>query len=86
LGGNHGIIQIKTAVNNGRSLLVIKDSYAHSLIPLLTAHYENIHVLDLRYFSLSVSQYAEEHGCDEALFLFSLTQFGSPANLHKLGS
>lgn len=86
LGGNHGIIQIKTDVNNGRSLLVIKDSYAHSLIPLLTAHYENIHVLDLRYFSLSVSQYAQEHGCDEVLFLFSLTQFGSPANLHKLGS
>ena len=85
LGGNHGIIQIKTAANNGRSLLVIKDSYAHSLIPLLTAHYESIHVLDLRYFSLSISQYAEAQGCDEALFLFSMTQFSSPANLHKLG-
>lgn len=84
LGGNHGLVQIKTAANNGRSLLIVKDSYAHSFIPFLTAHYEYIHVLDLRYFSLSPSQYAEEQGCDEALFLFSITQFSSPANLHKL--
>lgn len=84
LGGNHGIVQIKTAVNNGRSLLVVKDSYAHCFLPFLTAHYENIHVLDLRYFSLSVRQYAREYGCDEALFLFSVSQFSSPAHLHKL--
>ncbi|NLW16687.1 MAG: hypothetical protein GX033_03420 [Firmicutes bacterium] len=84
LGGNHGIMQIKTAANNGRSLLVVKDSYAHCFLPFLTAHYEHIHVLDLRYFSLSVSQYAQEHGCDEALFLFSISQFSQPASLHKL--
>ncbi len=84
LGGNHGVTQIKTATSNGRSLLVVKDSYAHCFLPFLAAHYENIHVLDLRYYSLSVSQYAQEHGCDEALFLFSVTQFSSPANLHRL--
>ncbi len=84
LGGNHGLVQIHTAADNGRSLLVVKDSYAHAFIPFLTAHYEYIHVLDLRYFSLSPSQYAAEQGCDEALFLFSMTQFSSSANLHKL--
>lgn len=84
LGGNHGVVQIKTDINNGRNLLVIKDSYAHCFLPFLAAHYESIHVLDLRYFSPSVRQYAEENGCEEVLFLFSINQFGSPADLHRL--
>jgi hypothetical protein len=84
LGGNHGVVEIKTGIDNGRSLLLVKDSYAHCLIPFLTAHYEHIHILDLRYYSLSPSQYARDQACDEVLFLFSLAQFSSPANLHKL--
>jgi len=51
LNDNHAFIEIHTGYNPGKTLFVIKDSYANSLIPLLTAHYENIYVVDLRYFN-----------------------------------
>ena len=44
LDDNHAFIEIHTGYNPGKTLFVIKDSYANSMIPLLTAHYENIYV------------------------------------------
>lgn len=85
LGGNHGLIRIETEAKNDRSLLLIKDSYAHCFVPFLAEHYGRIHVVDLRYYSLSVKEYAELNNCDEVLLLFSLAQFAMPAQLHKLG-
>ena len=51
LDDNHAFIQIDTCFHNGRSLFVIKDSYANCFIPLLTSHYEHIYVLDMRYYN-----------------------------------
>lgn len=51
LDDNHGFVHIRTGYQNGRTLFVIKDSYANSLIPLLTPHYGDIYVVDLRYFN-----------------------------------
>lgn len=48
---NHGFVEIDTDYKNGRTLFIIKDSYANSMIPLLTPHYEKIYVIDLRYFN-----------------------------------
>ena len=47
-GPNVPCFTIETQVD-GPSLLMFKDSYAHSFIPFLTAHYGRITVLDLRY-------------------------------------
>ena len=40
---------------------MIKDSYANCLIPLLTAHYERIYVMDLRYFNGRLFQFMEKY-------------------------
>lgn len=64
--------------NPGKTLFVIKDSYANSLIPLLTAHYENIYVVDLRYFNGKLfqlmEQYEPEQGMD-VLVLYDCIHF-----------
>lgn len=49
LGGNDPQILIRTGANTGRSLLLIKDSYANCMIPFLALHYDEITVTDLRY-------------------------------------
>lgn len=51
LDDNHALVQIDTCFRNGRTLFVIKDSYANCFIPLLVSHYERIYVLDLRYYN-----------------------------------
>ncbi len=68
LDDNHGFVEIQTSYKNGRTLFVIKDSYANCLIPLLTNHYEHIYVVDLRYINGKLfelmEKYEPENGMD----------------------
>ena len=56
MGGDHMFAEINTDNKNGKTLLVIKDSYANALIPLLTRDYERILVIDPRSTYVSVSE------------------------------
>ncbi len=60
LDDNHAFIEIETDYKTGRTLFVIKDSYANSMIPLLQPHYSKIYVLDPRYYNGSISKLMEE--------------------------
>ena len=62
LNGNHARIHIKTANPSGRKLLVVKDSYANSLIPFLIKHFSEIHVIDLRYYDEDLASFVNEQG------------------------
>ncbi|MTI96232.1 MAG: hypothetical protein FH749_12275 [Firmicutes bacterium] len=75
LDGNHPQTIITSDVGNGKKLLMFKDSYAHVLIPYLTAHYEEIHVIDLRFFDRPLAAYLEEEQFDQALFLYNISAF-----------
>jgi hypothetical protein len=84
LGGNYPLVQISTDSASDRRILLIKDSYAHVFVPFLIPHYQEIHVMDLRYYAASAEQYVKQHGIDEVLFLYSLQQFADNAGLAKL--
>ncbi len=89
LDGNHGITTIRTKLGkqnekHGKKLAVIKDSYAHSIIPFLANHYEEITVFDLRYYNFSVPSYIEEHGIEEVLFIYNIDNFIEDNNLSKI--
>ena len=44
-------------IKNREKILIIKDSYANSMIPFLTQNFEEVHVIDLRSYSNSVLEY-----------------------------
>ncbi len=71
LDGNHSILKISSNAASGDNgkLLVVKDSYAHSLLPLLADNYSEIYVVDLRYYHQSVSELAREEGITDILFI-----------------
>ena len=75
LDTNHPIIEITTEVKNGKKLLVLKDSYANAMIPFLVNHYEEIHVVDLRFVNMPMISYAKEKNIDEALILYNIQNF-----------
>jgi hypothetical protein len=81
LNGNHSLVKIQSTNQNGRKLAVIKDSYAHAFIPFLANHYEEIHVLDLRYYHMNMYDYLKEHNIHEALFLYNMANFSEDTNL-----
>lgn len=62
LDDNHGFIEINTSNQNGKTLFVIKDSYANCTIPLLAQHYERVYILDLRYFNGRLFPFMEKYG------------------------
>lgn len=84
LDNNHPLIKIKTSVNNGRKLLVIKDSYANCFIPFLTQHYEEIQVVDLRLMNAPIATFAKEAGISEILLLYNVQNFSVEAKLSLL--
>ena len=59
------------------SVLVIKDSYANSFVPYLTANYETIAVVDFRENVSKVEQILSEGQYDSILFLYSFDAFCS---------
>lgn len=84
LGGNQPLCIIKNPEAAGGKLLVIRDSYCDSLAPFLALDYQEIHLIDLRYYKVSPSVYIRENGIDQALVLYSAANFASDINLFLL--
>lgn len=84
--GNHPVVSVETSNKNGKSLAVFKDSYANSIMPLLANHYENVHIIDLRYFSANPLDYLDEHEIKDVLVLYNTANFTTDVNVVKLGA
>ena len=72
---------VRTPNTSAPKLLIVRDSYADSLVPFLTPHFSEIHLVDLRYYKGSISGYIEDNGIDAALVLYSVANFTSDGNL-----
>lgn len=77
LDDNHAFVEIHTTVNNHKNLFVIRDSYASCMIPMLAGHYENIYVMDLRYFNGKLFPFMEQYVTegDDVLVLYNCIHF-----------
>ena len=64
---------VKTKVENGKKLLVIKDSYAHIMAPFLCQNYEEIHFIDPRYYKASITEYVAQNEITDILFLYNVS-------------
>ena len=84
LGGNHGMVTISGGCKNGRTLLVLKDSFANSLAPLLTADYETVILVDLRYYTGSVRMLLQQTAVDELLFVYEMSNVATGDDFVKL--
>lgn len=51
LDDNHPLIEIKTGYTTGRKLVLLKNSYANCMVPMLANHYDEIYMIDLRYYN-----------------------------------
>ena len=82
MGGNYAKVTVDTGAETGRSLLLIKDSFANCFLPFLCADYDTITVVDLRYCRENMMDLASD--CTDILVLYELTNFASDGNLYKL--
>lgn len=78
-GSNVPIVDITTEVDNGKSLLIVKDSYAHSLAPFLANHYSHITMVDMRYISTDLGRLIDLEKYDQVLFMYNAITFAGEA-------
>lgn len=80
LDGNHSLVTIHNPEATGGNLLILRDSYAHCLSTFLAADYQNIYLVDMRYYRQSVSQFVAEHPVDRVLYLYGMDNLITDTN------
>lgn len=72
LSGASSYIEItNNNLNDGSKLIIFRDSFASSLIPLLIPYYNNITVVDLRYIDFEYVKDKIDFNSSDVLFLYS---------------
>ncbi len=90
LRGNNGLMRIVSAGNRDHTegeisrVMVVKDSFANSLVPYLTYHYDEIYVVDLRHLAPKMKDLLTEIQPDELLVIYNFMNFASDTSVAKL--
>ena len=83
-GSNSPIVTIETDVDNGKTLLLIKDSYAHSLVPFLANHYSKITMVDMRYINVDLGRLIDLSEYQQAMFMYNAVTFSSDLTIKRI--
>ena len=68
-GDSSLFIEYNDTNKNGKKIAVVKESYGNAFVPYLTNNYEEVHIIDFRYFTQNIKEYMQENGITEILFL-----------------
>ena len=80
LGGDDKIAEIETDVKNGRTLVLIKNSYGNALVPFFVGSFEKIYVVDFRYILVGMNDFFKRVGATD--ILFGMAIFSCYADAH----
>ncbi|MFV0518598.1 MAG: DHHW family protein [Aminipila sp.] len=86
LSSNNPRLDISSSIDNGKKILIIKDSYANCFIPFLTNHFDELYVVDLRYYKDNLFELIKEKNISDVLFLYNVVNYSNDRNLVYLSS
>lgn len=69
LHGDLPLTHIKTNANTGRKVLVVKESFGNAFSPFLISHYDEVFIVDQRYFQLGLIDFIQQNGVTDLLFI-----------------
>jgi hypothetical protein len=69
LGGDYPLMIAKTSVTNGKTAMLVKNSYGNPFAIYLLSHYENVLVVDYRYQKQALSVLVDRYDVDDLVFL-----------------
>ena len=74
--GNTAKITVDTGNKNGKTLLLLKDSYSNCFVPFLAEHYNRIIMIDLRYCSDCIDDIMEEYlDISDVMVMYNVEKF-----------
>lgn len=71
LKGNHPLVKINSTSASNENLLIIKDTYANSLVPFLTTGYKRIVLVDPRYYYGNIRELIQDEKITDILILYN---------------
>ena len=77
MGGDTNTTSVVTQTRNHRRLLILKDSYGNALPSNLFSSFEEIHVVDCRYFLQNMVEFVKAHAITDILFANNLIHASS---------
>lgn len=83
-GGNYAKVDISTRADSGRRILVIKDSYAHCFVPFMLKEFDEITMLDIRYYNQKLSDLISKGNYTDILFLYNAAGFAEDTSISRL--
>ena len=81
LDGNHAITEITNSKAPEGTILLVKDSFSHSLAPFLAENYRKVILVDMRYYKLSVSDLAKSEKAERVVVLYGIDNFATDTDL-----
>lgn len=79
-GGDWALVRIENPnIDDGSTLLIVKDSFGDAVYPLMVSHYQHIYVIDFRYFDNGIVKFALDHDVDDVIFINCLAVTSTPA-------
>ena len=85
LGGDEPLIHLKSReCKNGKTVLLIKNSYGNPFAAFLTANYENVLVVDYRYTEISVKELVKEYEVNDIIILNGIYSSNTPNHIERL--
>lgn len=77
-------VEYNDALNNGKKIAVVKESYGNAFVPYLTNNYEEVHVIDFRYFGQNLKSYMQDNDIDEVLFINNVMSANAAVQLDRI--
>ena len=84
MGSDHLLAKVETGVNNGRRLLILKDSHGNPVPAYLFNSFEEIHVVDYRYNNQNMKDYVANNKITDIALIFGINTAGSSASMQNL--
>lgn len=72
MGGDMKLTKVQTSVGNGRRVLIIKDSFGNAIPGYLFHSFEEVHVVDFRYFTKNMQAYVNDNAITDILFAYNV--------------
>lgn len=80
------VLKSESEVGKGKKIAVVKESYGNAFVPYLTYNYEEVHVIDFRYFGSNLKTYCTENGIDEVLYMNGVMSASTQIQLDSMDS
>lgn len=81
LDGNHALTEIQNKNAKNGTIVVIKDSFSHSLAPFLAENYSKVVLVDLRYYKQSVSDLIKKEKPEQVVALYGIDNLATDTDI-----